>query len=771
MSKRFTKIICLVCAVVVAVASALIAGCSGVYKASPLSKAKGEIFTSDEAVSNGGFAVEKENYVYFINGKQNNSADNTFGTPVKGAIYRIAKTDLAARNYSAVDCVVPLVTYSGNQDAGIFIYGDYIYYSTPSTGKTANGVVENTKLDLKRTKLDGTDTMMGAFVQFDDNSTEFRFVEVENVVYILYVVKDGEDDNEITNLHSFNTKTGVDTLLAYNVGAVQFDTEDKTNPRVYYTMGVYDYAADADFNYNQIYTVTADETTPNEYDFSSIVGWNDDEKKGEVDKYVNCGSLVFDGIGRAEGLNKYGATPFNFDPTGETRNELSYTYTLRAYVNGNVFYTRNTNEGNEHLFSVKESNVLATGWNPVTNNAIFNKDTRENILNDGSAASDYKYIFDDSQELTAVLVADDDGIAVNKVVDGKLQTGKVGSDNYFRIAEGSSAKVLFTDDSDGAHKYLYYSVSADGSNGYTVYRVDYSGSKSNYDTMQLEETEFTPVRVLDLDACSDWYLPELIQGQILFASETDKMTNYNYVMACDIRKDATTVMTNKEIRDLNEKYKGINDIFDDLSDTETYPTTTYANMVKALKYAHYTGEDWNVYLKDLAEVCNAELEEDADRVYSEETRDMYNEFIAPQEGGIWTDYQDKKEVNGKEVYANRRDYYYSLIGKMSGEDAKNYAESLKTEYLVSYPEHDSTWWENINTAAKVCFIIGMCAIGILVIGGGVVLVLVLIKRKNNKMPEYKKKKIKVDTTDDKNIDVYSDNGNTDGNAEESGNNE
>jgi len=46
----------------------------------------------------------------------------------------------------------------------------------------------------------------------------------------------------------------------------------------------------------------------------------------------------------------------------------------------------------------------------------------------------------------------------------------------------------------------------------------------------------------------------------------------------------------------------------------------------------------------------------------------------------------------------------------------------------------------------------MCVIGLLVIGGAVVLTIVLIKR-NKKLPQMKKG-IKVDTTDDKSIDVY-----------------
>lgn len=118
MKKRFTKIICVIVGLIAALGITLTAGCSGYFTKKPLAEDSGANVTS-----NGGFAVETDGYVYFINGVQSNTADNTFGEPVKGAIYRLSKTDLAAHNYSNADCVVPLVAYTADYDAGIFIYG------------------------------------------------------------------------------------------------------------------------------------------------------------------------------------------------------------------------------------------------------------------------------------------------------------------------------------------------------------------------------------------------------------------------------------------------------------------------------------------------------------------------------------------------------------------------------------------------------------------------------------------------------------------------
>ena len=107
--------------------------------------------------SNGGFAVEKGNYIYFINGVESNTADNTYGEVEKGALMRITKAQLAAGEYNKAVTVVPSLFVSKNYEAGIFIYGDYVYYATPTTDKNLEGKVENSYIDFKRAKLDGTE--------------------------------------------------------------------------------------------------------------------------------------------------------------------------------------------------------------------------------------------------------------------------------------------------------------------------------------------------------------------------------------------------------------------------------------------------------------------------------------------------------------------------------------------------------------------------------------------------------------------------------------
>jgi len=68
----------------------------------------------DAVSSNGGFMVQKGNYYYFINGATDSTVDNTFGTPVQGAICVADATDLSKE----VKVVVPKAIAAGDKSAG-----------------------------------------------------------------------------------------------------------------------------------------------------------------------------------------------------------------------------------------------------------------------------------------------------------------------------------------------------------------------------------------------------------------------------------------------------------------------------------------------------------------------------------------------------------------------------------------------------------------------------------------------------------------------------
>lgn len=753
MRKFFKKIICIAATAVMSVSLFSAVACSDVYEA----KSLGGDFSSGEVVSNGGFAVEKGNYIYFINGKQSNTADNTYGEVVQGAIMRISKTDLSARNYYKAETVVPEIAHSGNSSAGIFVYGNYIYYSTPSTNKNSDGEIQNSNIVFKRAKLDGTEVMKGGYATYTDNSIEYRYVLGEDdVVYLLYVAtSENLYGTSCTNIHSVNTQTGEDKLIAYNVKSVIFDKTDVTNQRVYYTMGVTDFEYGTDLSsYNQIYTVTADVKEPAQtYDFSKVKDY--DAEKDPL--YINYGKLVLDGVGMKD--NALNITQFNAPelqpdynnnkPETITRNP--YTYTLSSYENGTLFYTRvSTNDSTAKLFAVKDEALLSSSHKPATGND--KEDALKNyILLDGSNASNYTYIFDANNNLSGAFISSDNGLIKTVMDGGKLVTD---TDNEKAIYLSHSGKptILFTK-KHGSDNYIYYSVTGVGASGYSIYRICYDGGYGDYSQMPVEDNvdKFTPVRILDLDCSSDWYMPEMFEGQILFSSLTKTMTeyrndttSYSHIMVCDINNDSHSVMTNAEIDKLNDEYESISKKIDETDET------TYENLKNAYYYAFYTGDD--KYIDTIIKAYVDIQDKDEEEFYTKATVEKFKSFVSAT--GDWSDFSKTKKVNDKDVNSNLRDYYYTLLGKMTDADKEAYDNYIKDTYLQPWPEEEPGWFESLSKGAKAGFICGIIG-GVLVIAAAATVVTIIVVRKRRKkMPVYTKKRVKVDTTDDKSVDVY-----------------
>lgn len=160
---------------------------------------------SDKVESNGGMAVVYGDYLYFINGHAESSADNTFGQVVKGAIARIKYENGKPKGDAQI--IVPKVVYgTDTKYGGLYIADNYIYYQTPSVKLDKDGKPKSTEAVLMRTKVDGTDTTEIAY--FKDHSIVFR-VCGDKLAYI--------KDNELHSIDLNDKKfkdTTVDTSLA-----------------------------------------------------------------------------------------------------------------------------------------------------------------------------------------------------------------------------------------------------------------------------------------------------------------------------------------------------------------------------------------------------------------------------------------------------------------------------------------------------------------------------------------------------------------------------
>lgn len=770
MRKTITKIICAATALISVAGLALAAGC-GNWTAEGVSP---DNYT--QVTSNGGFAVQTDDYVYFINGYTLNTADNTFGTPLKGSIQRISKDSIARRDYTASETVVPLVAYSSHYYAGIYIYGDRIYYATPSTARNSTGEIQNSNLEFKSSSLDGRETMSEYYHRSNSTALEYRYVQPEEGgdVYLLYVIDESlyGESSDVTNIHSVNTSTGVDTILAYNVSEYSFDTQDPTNPYVFYTMPVtYNLGSDNAIKegYNQLYMVRADASECNEYDFSYVADYNADENP----LYINCGDLVYDGIGNISYGERY--SQFNYGYGGDetyTINRTDTTYELSYYKDGVLTFTSQSSlassaglyrisidgidvngdgQVDERGIDVNGDGAVDDDWNAITQNDSIN----DHRLLISTEDTEYTFVTLDGEQWA--LYNGDNGLMLGQFVGGQI-------DNEFPITSSGTATILAVREETTALEsgsgtqtltYLYYMRTGDG-NGYFIYRIALSTDPDNYEVNKLPYEEvytYSEVRILDLDAYSSWYVPEFVGNTILFASETEGMSEYNYLMACDLSSDDGDMMSNAELNAYNEQYNAVFDEIDAYGDeTNSDGTTAYENLTDALRYAFYTGDEG--YLDELIQAYVDIQGEDEEYLYSKRSAEIYHEFIDAT--GDWAEYADEsRTVNGEVVHANRQPYYYALFGRMTEEDSENLTDTFRSSFMQSWPVDNSTWWDDMGTAWQVVFIIAMCVVGLAVIGGAVVLTIFLIRRKKNKAVE-KEEGLKVDLTDDKNIDVYND---------------
>jgi hypothetical protein len=766
----------------------LSAGCNN-YKYTAVTEDTSKVVSG----TNGGFSVETGDYVYFINGKTDYTEDNTFGTVVKGSIQRISKTNLSARNYTDTETIVPLIAYSGNYDSGIYIYGDTIYYSTPSIDKNSDGEIQSQKLEFKSSKLNGSETMGSYYYQASSNSIEYRYVQVDNTVYLMYVLSESLYGTSTTNIHSVNTETGTNTLLAYNVDSYVFDSEDLENPYIYYTMAVTnnlgtDYTISEE--YNQVYRVRADVTeSPREYDFSDIEEDDDDE---DTLYYLNYGEFILDGIGIIAGNNQDRITQYNYNYTNIINNadykaELDhsdYTYELEYYKNGRLIVSRSETVGGSDstsLYSIKD-NQITSSWDAIKANNTANENSIDLFL---SSSSDIEYnfvTFDNGVE--KVVYEGSDGIYIDEISNGKLSNDEnVG----YIITEASSPEIIALRQettSDGeTHWYVYYNgTPTNGTAGY--YRIAIDGARTQYERNKYpieENLAYTDVALLDMAVVSSWYSPEFVDGQLLFASSTEGYSSYNYIMALDLRNADGKLMTNKELKGYNEQYNAVLDKITAYNSVENSDgTSAYENLSNALSYLFYAGVSEADYLDELVQAY-VEIEgQDEEYIYSADSKKIYGEYFATA-SDEWTFEKFKSEmslsdkytyttapktINNVSVNYNVQSYYYSVVGQVDEDDADAIIETLRSGNSISdYPEEDETWWESLSTVAKVFFVIGMVVAGLVIIAAAIVLYIVIKKHKAKKAQAVVEDKMAVDITDEKDIDVYSEETNEDHTAE------
>lgn len=728
MRDKFKKLTSVAIAGTMAFATVALSACDKNYKGTKLDLPDG--YASAEVTDNGGFAVKKGDYIYFINGQEDYTAENKYGEVTKGALMRIKASDLTSGNYEEAQTVVPMLFSAQNFNAGIYLYKDSVYFATPTSDKDLDGNVANDWIDFKSAKLDGSSTMKSNYFRLENNAVQYRFVEVNDVVYCLYV--DGG------NLYSYNTVDNELTTLVVGASSYYFDETDAENANVYYLMSVtnnIDSNNSSTFDYNQIYSVNAaatakaseqdgkitysvypdgdeSKTAYRTYSFDKeyLEEQNDEAKKNDQDKpydfkdyatmpYVNLGTLVLDGIGSAAELNK--KTQYNDVDAGTNENEpYGYTYAIQSYENGGLYFkrTRNTFGVAQKLYYVADETVANSAWKSVAGNASVT------------------YITDDTTNATtdAVYYKTADGeLAYIYIVDGKIV--RVIGDEKVTMEESTTGASLWMV-KDG---YLYYTMA--GTNGDTLLRINVNGEKQNYNRAWGDEEYFTSKFVF-VDYNSAWYMPEIIDNVLLFSNaESFGSYSYNYVYAFNMNGE-NGLMKAAELNAINDKYDEANEKISEIAKSD-------ADVEAVLNYVFRTGT-----------VNEYEAIKDNEEYFDDDQKAKIQSFIDDTTASY------------------RQSYFVNMLGSYKTEDADEIKQSW-VDYITPDIAEEEEEDEGLEGWQIALIVVGSVLV-VAGIAGAVAYYVISAKKKEEEKARasqvvnaYKKR---IDVTDDKTVDVYSD---------------
>ncbi len=190
MKKKLALIvICLLCLVT------LLTGCNSI-------KLDSVPLLTDTVYGNGSYVVRKGEYVYFtksyVDGTTLTKNDNKEGKVTETAIYRTKLEDGKVKTDEegfVVNYELVVSKVAGHKDCALYIFDDYLYYSTPNMDyNPETGELQATLgfLDICRVKLDGSENeKLYSTEKFDVEKSFYKVYKMGTKVYV--VLFDGTD--------------------------------------------------------------------------------------------------------------------------------------------------------------------------------------------------------------------------------------------------------------------------------------------------------------------------------------------------------------------------------------------------------------------------------------------------------------------------------------------------------------------------------------------------------------------------------------------------
>ncbi|MEG1581815.1 MAG: hypothetical protein RR334_01470 [Clostridia bacterium] len=145
--------------------------------------------------SNGGTSVISGGYLYFVNGtKANDGKVNTFNNVIQGGIYRLpvdANNNIKdGTSLNNAELVVSSLV--GFDKGSIFVFGDYIYFATPSIQKNQSGEVLYGLTAFYRKNINGGNPELMYTTAKSADTIDYTYYPVgDNSLYLVIYEKEG----------------------------------------------------------------------------------------------------------------------------------------------------------------------------------------------------------------------------------------------------------------------------------------------------------------------------------------------------------------------------------------------------------------------------------------------------------------------------------------------------------------------------------------------------------------------------------------------------
>lgn len=229
---------------------------------------------TDKVISNGGITVYADGWLYFINGSKTNNEANNKAKNVMGGIYRV-KTNLEGeilyneplseneeenedRTFTKVERLVS--NLAGFDEGSLFIFGDYLYFTTPCTRRNNKGTMLVGRTEFRRYDIVNKKQQLLYTTEQSDDTIDYTYYKQGNTLNLIVYEKNAKTVKSLligskvkTN---FEKKDVTSCVLSQNFGEAY--KNGQTDKYVYFTL-----AADPDSQYksgSRVYRILPDGT-------------------------------------------------------------------------------------------------------------------------------------------------------------------------------------------------------------------------------------------------------------------------------------------------------------------------------------------------------------------------------------------------------------------------------------------------------------------------------------------------------------------------------